>query len=468
VPVRPGVKLGAYEVKELIGQGAMGSVYLARHEALDRTAAVKVMRALEDDPAAAARFRREGQAIALLRHTNIVTVYDYGEYDGVPYMIVEYVPGGSLAGRLRAAGRLPKPTVVRMLRQIAAGLDYAHEMGVVHRDVKPANVLMGRDDMPVLADFGLAKVEQQARMTAYGMATGTPAYMAPEQISDGEVGPPADVYALATVAYEMLTGHLPYETDGVSVMTLLVTKMRDDPPPPSQYDATLNEKVDRIILRGLAREPGARWKSCGAMVEALAGVLEPQADLAATATMTPLTFVDRLRALDWQRWAWASLPVAAIAALLIVFVLVPRLRYQPAAQASPTPGGPGIVACPDVSPSPPKVSASPNPAPAGTPVTYSASGFQPGVPFFVIVDSTGDCTNPTSGAIVYSTSGYTDPLHSDPSPLPDSLTPGDYQLRACNHNPGQNPTNCVQVPFTVTEAPSASPATSERSSPSPG
>jgi eukaryotic-like serine/threonine-protein kinase len=201
VPIQPGTRLGAYEVKSLIGQGAMGTVFMARHEALDRTAAVKVVLAIGDDPVAVGRFRREGRAIALLRHPNVVTVYDYGEYDGAPYMIEEYIDGGSLAARLKA-GKPKVNDALHLLRGMAAGLDYAHQRGVVHRDVKPANVLMAAEDTPVLADFGLAKVEQQATMTASGVATGTPAYMAPEQImDDGDITAATDVYALATVAY---------------------------------------------------------------------------------------------------------------------------------------------------------------------------------------------------------------------------------------------------------------------------
>lgn len=444
MPIQPGTRLGAYEVKRLIGHGAMGTVYLARHEALDRTAAVKVMQAITDDPVAVGRFNREGRAIALLRHPNIVTVYDYGEYEGTPYMIEEYVPGGSLAERLQD-DRPSRETAVRWLRGIAAGLDYAHRKGIVHRDVKPLNVLMGQDDTPVLADFGLAKVAQQPAMTAVGVATGTPAYMAPEQISDvGDIGPATDIYALATVAYEMLTGRLPYESD--DVMRLLMAKVRDDPVPPTHRDSTLPRRVDSVLLRGLARKPDARWTTCTAMVEALAGVLEPKPELFATTRRLP-----QKPRIDWLHWSWLTLPVGAILALVVLFVILPRLR--PAAPAPPTPVG--VVDCPAVSPSPPLITASPNPAPAGAPVTFSGSGFAQGDPFYIVIDSAGDCNNPTAGAKVFNTSSYTDPLATDPTPLPDSITPGNYQLRACNQRPGEAPVNCVQVPFSVTTAASA-------------
>ena len=177
----------------------MGVVYRAYHSELERTGAVKVMQAITPDPDTVARFRHEAQAIARLRHPNIVDVYDFGEFQGTPYMIVEYVPGGSLADRM-SEGHLDQPTALRYLRGIAAGLDYAHGHGVVHRDVKPANVLLTADDSPVLADFGLAKLMQGSSLKSMtGVTTGTPAYMAPEQVTGGQVGPASDRYSLATI-----------------------------------------------------------------------------------------------------------------------------------------------------------------------------------------------------------------------------------------------------------------------------
>ena len=439
----------------------MGIVYLASHEALDRTAAVKVMLAIGEDPLAVGRFRREGRAIALLRHPNIVTVYDYGEYEGAPYMIEEYIAGGSLAARLKR-GKPERADAIHLLRGMAAGLDYAHQRGVVHRDVKPANVLMAADDQPVLADFGLARVEQQATMTASGVATGTPAYMALEQITDeGEIGPATDLYALATVAYEMLTCRFPHESD--SVMKLLMSKIRDDPTPPSERDPSLPRRVDSVLLRGLAREPAARWKSCSMMVDALAAVLEPKADL--FATTQPIRtgrlggwWGDRKR--RWRDEAWLGLVLVGVLTLVAVFVVVPRLHPAPTV---PGTGGPTVVPCPAVSPSP-QLTANPNPATTGEPVTYTASGFQTGDPLFIVIDGAGDCTNPTAGAKVFNSSSYTDPMQTDPSPVPASVTPGDYLVRACNQRPGEPPINCVQVPFSVVAAPT--PSSAETPSPS--
>jgi eukaryotic-like serine/threonine-protein kinase len=275
VPIEPGTKLGQYEVQEFIGEGAMGTVYRAYHEQLARTGAVKVMHAISPDKDSISRFRHEAQAIARMRHPNILNVFDFGEYQGTPYMIVEFVPGGNLAGRM-SQGPLDRATALRFLRGIAAGLDYAHLQGIVHRDVKPANVLLERDETPVLADFGLAKMLQGSSVKSMtGVTTGTPAYMAPEQVTGQQVGPAADRYSLATIAYEMLTGSIPFE--GLGVLELLYAHVHQDPARPSSLKPELNESVDAVIMRGLAKDPRSRWGSCDAFVTALAAALGAKA-----------------------------------------------------------------------------------------------------------------------------------------------------------------------------------------------
>jgi serine/threonine-protein kinase len=287
VPIAPGTKLGQYEVQDFIGQGAMGLVFRAYHVQLERTGAVKVLQGLAPGPDATARFRHEAQAIAQMRHPNIVNVYDFGEHDGVPYMIIEYVPGGSLANKL-SRGPLDTPTALKYLRGIAAGLDHAHGLGIVHRDVKPANVLLEKDDTPVLADFGLAKLLQGSSLKSMtGVTTGTPAYMAPEQVTGTRVGPAADRYALATIAYEMLTGVIPF--DGEGLMELLYAHVHREPVPPSARNHKLGPRVDAVIMRGLAKDPAARWESCTAMVDALSAALtqRPEPAVARTVVMAP-------------------------------------------------------------------------------------------------------------------------------------------------------------------------------------
>ena len=283
MPIEPGTKLGQYEVLELIGEGAMGTVYRAYHAQLARTGAVKVMHAISPDADSIARFRHEAQAIARMRHPNILNVFDFGEYEGTPYMIVEYVPGGNLAGRM-SEGLLPWGTALRFLRGIAAGLDYAHSQGIVHRDVKPANVLLEKDETLVLADFGLAKLLQGSSLQSLtGVTTGTPAYMAPEQVTGHEVGPAADRYSLATIAYEMLTGSIPFEGQGL--IELLYAHVHSDPARPSTINPQLNEKVDAVIMRGLSKAPGSRWATCESFVNALAAAMGAKATAAVERTV---------------------------------------------------------------------------------------------------------------------------------------------------------------------------------------
>ena len=285
--IAPGTKLGQYEVQEFIGQGAMGLVYRAYHVQLERTGAVKVLQAIAPDPDTTARFRHEAQAIAQLRHPNILNVYDFGEFNGTPYMIVEYIAGGSLANRLHQ-GQIDLASAVKLLRGIAAGLDYAHSKGIVHRDIKPANVLLEPDDTPVIADFGLAKLLQGSSLKSMtGVTTGTPAYMAPEQVTGSKVGPAADRYSLATIAYEMLTGVIPF--DGEGLMEVLYAQVHREPLPPSSRNSALGPRVDAAVMRGLAKDPGQRWESCAAFVDALSTALarKPEHAVERTVVIAP-------------------------------------------------------------------------------------------------------------------------------------------------------------------------------------
>src|SRR5712691_11181973 len=287
VSIQPGTRLGQYEVQDLIGQGAMGVVYRAYHVQLERTGAVKVLLGIAPDTDSTARFRHEAQAIAQMRHPNIVNVFDFGEYEGTPYMIIEYVPGGSLASRMKQ-GTMETAAALKYLRGMAAGLDYAHSLGIIHRDVKPANVLLEKDESPVIADFGLVKLMQSTSLRSMtGVATGTPAYMSPEQVTGSKVGPPTDRYSLATIAYEMLTGSIPF--DGEGLMEVLYAQVHRDPPLPSARNSSLNAQVDAVVMRGLAKDPAARWESCTAFVDALAAALAGKTDPggARTLVMTP-------------------------------------------------------------------------------------------------------------------------------------------------------------------------------------
>src|SRR5258706_7048179 len=212
-----------------------------------------------------------------MRHPNILNVFDFGEYQGTPYMIVEYVPGGSLANRL-SGPQLDPAAALKYLRGIASGLDHAHGLGIVHRDLKPANVMVEEDNPPVPGDFGLGKLLQGSSLKSMtGVTTGTPAYMAPEQVAGSKVGPAADRYSLATIAYEMLTGVIPF--DGEGLMEVLYAQVHRDPLPPSARNSALNPQVDAVIMRGLARDPAARWKPATAFVDALEAAVAGRLEL---------------------------------------------------------------------------------------------------------------------------------------------------------------------------------------------
>ena len=267
MPIGPGTHLGSYIVQDFIGQGAMGVVYRAYHAQLERSCAVKVLQGLTTDGDSYSRFLLEAKAIAHMRHPNVLNVFDFGEFEGQPYMIVEFVEGGSLSSRLKGAP-LDHETALAYLHGIADALDYAQSLGIVHRDIKPANVLLGPGDTPILADFGLVKLMQAASIASMtGVTTGTPAYMAPEQVSGKHVGPAADRYSLAVVAFEMLTGSFPFNEDGV--LEVLYAHVHKEPAAASTVNPGLGPRTDAVLLRGLAKDPAMRWETCESMVTAL-------------------------------------------------------------------------------------------------------------------------------------------------------------------------------------------------------
>ena len=277
----PGSSLGSFRIVGPLGRGGMASVFRAYEPALDRYVALKVLpREFLHDPDFAERFKREAKAIARLEHPNIVPIYAYDidRAEGIPWMALRLVGnpdpekqrGGALSQLLKH-GLLGAERAVGILRGVADALDYAHGKGVVHRDVKPQNVLLDEDGRVYLADFGIAKMlESSGGLTATGMITGTPQYMAPEQATATKIGPAADVYALGIVAYEMLTGRVPFAADTpVAVMMKHVQEPLPLPPP-----ERVPEPLLRAILKCTAKKPEDRWPSAGAFVGALEAAIE--------------------------------------------------------------------------------------------------------------------------------------------------------------------------------------------------
>ncbi len=268
--LQPGDRLGDYVIEGVLGHGGMGRVYKAYHPRLKRRAAIKVMGAVKDRDAVR-RFEREAQAVGALRHPHILSVFDFGELAGEPYMVLEYMAGGSLAER---TGELPMEPgeVIRILRPVAAALDHAHRHGVIHRDVKPGNVFLDGDQRPVLGDFGLSKGGRMDSLTDTGAVAGTPAYLSPEQARGLPLTGATDIYSLAVMAFLLLTGELPFK-GGSDALTVLYQHVNEPPPPPSGVRPGLPPAVDDIVLRGLAKDPRDRWPTASAMIEALAAAL---------------------------------------------------------------------------------------------------------------------------------------------------------------------------------------------------
>jgi serine/threonine-protein kinase len=246
----------------------MASVYKAYEPGLDRSVAVKVLPAeFLHEPTFAERFRREAQVVAKLEHPNIIPIYAYGIDDGLPWMSMRLIGGGALHGILRQSGRLKPARLLHFVRSVAEALDYAHAAGVVHRDVKPQNILVDERDHVYLADFGLAKmVEGAPGLTQTGMITGTPEYMAPEQAMGGAIDRRVDIYSLGVVAYACITGRVPFTAD--TPLAVLMKHVRDPIPLPPVEEVP--EPVMRVLLKALAKAPGERWPTAGAFVDALA------------------------------------------------------------------------------------------------------------------------------------------------------------------------------------------------------
>jgi serine/threonine protein kinase/tetratricopeptide (TPR) repeat protein len=252
-----GQEVGGYRIISQVGKGGMATVYKAFQASLDRYVALKVMPPFyaQEDETFLKRFKREAQAVAKLRHPNILIVLDFGEYEGLTYIVMEYVDAGTLTDRLGVP--MPLDETASIVDQVASALDYAHGMGVVHRDVKPSNILLPKPDWPLLTDFGLAKIVGGSRLTLTGSIAGTPAYMSPEQGQGEDVDARSDIYSLGIVLYEMTTGFVPFYAE--TPMAIVVKHIIEPLPLPSSKNPALPEAVERVILKALAKNPEDRY-----------------------------------------------------------------------------------------------------------------------------------------------------------------------------------------------------------------
>ena len=267
-----GKEIGKYRITERLGQGGMAEVYVGIHTHLDKKVAVKVLHShLLIGGDFVARFKREAKAVANLQHPNIVQVYDFDIQDDLIFMVMQYIEGSTLHTRLVEAGkkkqRLPIKLIASIINDIASALDYAHSKGMLHRDIKPSNILIDNNDKAYLADFGIAKLYDEKKFTATGQLVGTPAYMSPEQGRGDDLTKESDIYSLGVVAFEMLTGQVPY--DAQTPIGIVLKQINDPVPTMSELVEGVPGTAQEVIDRALAKSPEGRYSSAEELVSAL-------------------------------------------------------------------------------------------------------------------------------------------------------------------------------------------------------
>jgi eukaryotic-like serine/threonine-protein kinase len=316
-----------YELGRVLGAGGMATVYLASDRVLQRQVAVKVLNSsYAQDPSSMERFRAEARIAAKLSHPNIVAVFDSGSDAGVHYLVMEYVPGETLAQLLRRQGPLPPRWAAELTSQVCAALAAAHARGVVHRDVKPGNVLLGVDGRVKVTDFGIAKAAAAPALTGDTMVLGTAAYLSPEQARGEPVDPRSDVYGLGCVLYELLTGAPPFGSAADSTPVAVALRQVSQPPePPSRRNPQVGAAMDAVVLTAMAKHPDQRYQSTQAMRGDLARALAGRATTAAPGRAEP------------HRTPLRLVAVAGIVVALMVAMLWPDGRAPAeSAQANPT------------------------------------------------------------------------------------------------------------------------------------
>ncbi len=305
-----GETLGGYRIVEQVGVGGMATVYKAYDAAMDRYVALKVLPdRYARDAEFRQRFEREARAISRLEHPHILPVHGYGEDQGYTFLVMRYLPSGTLKERL-AQGRLPLPLAASVLRQVADALDYAHEQGILHRDIKPSNILMDARENVYLTDFGIAKIVEDSVNLTGEKLLGTPAYMSPEQCQGGkELTPACDEYSLGIVLYEMVIGTAPFQAD--TPVAIVFKHLYDPLPMPRQFQPNLPEAVEKVILKALSKDPASRYPSCTTLADAFADALRSSDDV----TQSPTIDIEPPARRKPRSALWIGLGVAALVIL---------------------------------------------------------------------------------------------------------------------------------------------------------
>ena len=265
--LNPGDRIADYQIVARIGSGGMATVYQAYHERLDRHVAIKIMHeSFARDETFLERFQREARIVARLEHPHIVPIYDYAEFDNQPYFVMKFIEGGTLKRRLIKRG-ITLDEVVSMMTMLADALTYAHEKGVLHRDMKPSNVLIDERDLPYISDFGLARIAQVGDSTiSHDLMLGTPWYISPEQAKgERDLTPATDVYSFGIILYELLLGQTPFSGD--TPYAIVHEHIYTPPTPPSHINPEFGAAIDDVLLTALAKAPGQRYQTAVAMMD---------------------------------------------------------------------------------------------------------------------------------------------------------------------------------------------------------
>src|SRR6201747_754316 len=316
---------GRYRLEAKLGSGGMSTVYLARDTTLDRSVAVKVMhREMSEQPDQLERFRQEARAVAKFSHPNVVSVIDAGEDGGFPYIVFEYVEGETLKQRIARLGALDTQEALAYAIEIARGLTVAHARNMVHRDIKPQNVLIDAEGRAKLTDFGISRQLEQDGMTATGRVLGTTDYVAPEQAMGHPVDPRSDIYSLGVVLYEMLVGQVPFHAD--SQVGVAMKHVNEDLPDVQQRRPEISAATALVVGRSTDKDPAERYQQVGEMIDDLSTALEVEAARAGSTTGEATSVLDAVpppkRTLSGRaRWSWAAivgLLLVAGATLLVV------------------------------------------------------------------------------------------------------------------------------------------------------
>ncbi len=278
-----GTQVGSYRITQKLGEGGMGVVYKAVDVDLDREVAMKVLSSdLLKNPDLVARFRAEAKAQANLNHTNLATLYAFMLHEGTAYMVMEFIDGQTFDQMIRGRGPIPEREAIPMFKQALLGVGYAHRAGIIHRDIKTTNLMLNRNGIVKVMDFGISKVMGTRGLTRTGTQMGTVAYMSPEQVRNQQVDIRSDIYELGVTLYEMLTGHLPFESD--SDFQVMHDHVNTPPPLPTKYFPYLSKGVEGVVLKSLEKNPDNRFQT----VEEFGAALEHPELLNATPAVTPV------------------------------------------------------------------------------------------------------------------------------------------------------------------------------------